>query len=100
MDLFVAGFARWTWVQSNEQKQICANCCTFKMDACAFVIFSLSDRVPTCLKAVPQTSHLFSLLPRVPFLSPPLSSQHRDAHLSVSSFVAVKVLLARLTFAP
>lgn len=70
MDLFVAGFARWTWVQSNEQKQICANCCTFKMDACAFVIFSLSDQVPTCLKAVPQTSHLFSLLPRVPFLSP------------------------------
>lgn len=46
-----------------------------------------------------QTSRLFSLLPRVPS-PPPLSSQRRDAHLSVSSFVAVKVLLARLTLAP
>lgn len=34
------------------------------------------------------------------FCFPPFSSQHIDAHLSVSSFVAVKVLLARLTFAP
>ena len=115
MQVQLKGGKRWTfWWQNLHTRHGCRVMSRNKYvpivahirltSACALIIFSLTEYIPVkCQRAVhprcPRT--LFPGWHPHPHPHPhPPSSQHKDAHLLVSSFVAVKVLLARLASAP